>query len=196
MKKNKAFKLIIAVLLAAIVTLIQSNNYQYAQMQKTIENKDIQMSKIKESQLQTIKLYILDELEMNKDEIKIFDMNGDGKVTSLDYVELKNKLEHEDKNEDVWISLGEFKITHYGIDCDGCIGTTASGTIPAINRTIAVDPTIIPLGSEVMINNQIYIAEDTGGAIKGNIIDLFVESEAVSYELGIYYTNVYVKEKE
>ena len=48
---------------------------------------------------------------------------------------------------------------------------------------IAVDPNIIPLGSKVLIlfeeethkqYNGIYTARDTGGAIKGHIIDLFL----------------------
>lgn len=98
--------------------------------------------------------------------------------------------------EGEWISLGQFKITYYGPDCFGCSGVTASGTVPTLNRTIATDPDVIPLGSEVMINGIVYIAEDTGGAIKGNVIDLFVESEAVSYELGIYYTEIYIKENK
>lgn len=49
-------------------------------------------------------------------------------------------------------------------------------------RCIAVDPKIIPLGKEVKLTfdeqykhlNGVYIARDTGGAIKGNIIDLFM----------------------
>ena len=49
--------------------------------------------------------------------------------------------------------------------------------------TIAVDPRVIPLGSKVIIKfeepelqkyNGIYTARDTGGAIKGNKIDLFM----------------------
>lgn len=67
---------------------------------------------------------------------------------------------------------------------------TATGTVPAPSRTIAVDPNVIPLGSQVRIEvpsmpqyNGIYIAEDTGGVVKGNIIDIFVASydEAVSF---------------
>ena len=52
-------------------------------------------------------------------------------------------------------------------------------------RTIAVDPTVIPLGSEVEINGQIYIAEDTGSAIKGNKIDLCVRSHSEAYARGV-----------
>ena len=53
------------------------------------------------------------------------------------------------------------------------------------NRTIAVDPRIIPLGSKVEINGRIYIAEDTGGAIKGNRIDMCVSSHSEAYAKGV-----------
>ena len=60
--------------------------------------------------------------------------------------------------------------------------TTATGRAPVRNpggiSTIAVDPSFIPLGSKVYVEGYGYaIASDTGGAIKGNIIDLFLNSE-------------------
>lgn len=62
---------------------------------------------------------------------------------------------------------------------------TATGTVPTTNRTIATDPNVIPSGTHVMINGQEYIAEDTGGAIKGNRVDIFMESESVCNEFGV-----------
>lgn len=86
-------------------------------------------------------------------------------------------------------------MTAYGSDCIGCIGITASGTVPEKGRTIAVDPNVIPLGSEVMIDGQVYIAEDTGGAIKGNKLDLFVGTEADSVQYGVQQHEVYIREE-
>ena len=43
--------------------------------------------------------------------------------------------------------------------------------------TVAVDPNVIPLGSKVYVSGYgVAIAADTGGAIKGNIIDVFLNS--------------------
>lgn len=56
---------------------------------------------------------------------------------------------------------------------NGDASTTATGTTPTAGRTIAVDPTVIPYGTQVIIDGHTYIAEDCGGAIKGNRIDLF-----------------------
>ena len=54
---------------------------------------------------------------------------------------------------------------------------TATGTWPS-RGTIAVDPTIIPLGTRLYVEGYGEgIAEDTGGAIQGHIIDLYMESE-------------------
>ena len=60
-------------------------------------------------------------------------------------------------------------------------GITASGFKAQINRTVAVDPRVIPLGSVLYIKfptpyshmNGMYVADDTGGAIKGNKVDIF-----------------------
>ena len=91
--------------------------------------------------------------------------------------------------------LGNFRITHY-CSCYYCCGgwgnATASGAIPTVGRTIAVDPSVIPLGSKVLINGYVYIAEDTGGAIKGNKIDIYVSDHATALRLGVYYTDVYL----
>jgi 3D (Asp-Asp-Asp) domain-containing protein len=60
---------------------------------------------------------------------------------------------------------------------------TYTGTWPS-RGTIAVDPTIIPLGTRLFVEGYGEgIAEDTGGAIKGEIIDLYMEdrNEALSW---------------
>ncbi len=47
-----------------------------------------------------------------------------------------------------------------------------------------------------MINGKVYIAEDKGGAIKQNVIDMYVGSEQESIQKGIYYTEVFVRRKK
>lgn len=91
--------------------------------------------------------------------------------------------------------MGIFAISAYGADCIGCTGRTYSGTIPQLNQTIAVDPNVIPLGSKVLINGVEYIAEDIGGAIKGNRIDMFVGTEANSVVWGIQEHEVFILEE-
>lgn len=97
-------------------------------------------------------------------------------------------------------SLGMFNITYYckedypHICNDGNPKVTATGTTPTANRTIAVDPNKIPLGSTVKINGQEYIAEDTGGAIKNNRIDILVDTHDEALENGKQEYEVFIKE--
>ena len=60
-------------------------------------------------------------------------------------------------------------------------------------RTIAVDPRLIKLGSKVRMNGKEYIAEDTGGAIKGKRIDLFVSSHGETMKFGKKLIEVYIE---
>lgn len=105
-------------------------------------------------------------------------------------------LEAESTEAADWKSAGTFKVTHY-CNCENCqgeyIGTTATGTVPKAGRTIAVDPDKIPLGSVVKVDGQEYIAEDTGGAIKGNRIDIFVADHGEAMAKGIKKETVYLK---
>ena len=70
--------------------------------------------------------------------------------------------------------------TAYTAYCTGCSGTTAYGIDLRANpneKVIAVDPRVIPLGTRVWVEGYgEAIAGDTGGAIKGNKIDVFIPS--------------------
>lgn len=78
--------------------------------------------------------------------------------------------------------------TAYTADCAGCSGITATGVNLNVNRhadVIAVDPDVIPLGSEVRIEGMgTYEAQDTGGAINGNRIDIHVPTKSDAYGFG------------
>lgn len=92
--------------------------------------------------------------------------------------------------------LGTFRITHY-CPCSICCGPwangiTSTGVTATTNHTIAVDPSQIPYGSQVVINGQVYVAEDCGGAIKTNCIDIYVASHEEGESKGVYYTDVYL----
>ncbi|WP_159462109.1 G5 and 3D domain-containing protein [Salirhabdus sp. Marseille-P4669] len=85
--------------------------------------------------------------------------------------------------------------TVYTEKCNGCSGITATGINLNNNpdmKVVAVDPSVIPLGSKVWVEGYGYaIAGDTGGAIKGNRIDLFIHSS--KYNGGYGHRTVKVK---
>ncbi|HEY0613007.1 MAG TPA: 3D domain-containing protein [Candidatus Elarobacter sp.] len=82
--------------------------------------------------------------------------------------------------------------TAYTAGCGGCSGTTASGR-PAGHGVVAVDPRVIPLGTRMYIPGYGHaVAGDTGGAIRGNRIDLGFNSNAQAYRFGRRSVTVYL----
>lgn len=112
---------------------------------------------------------------------------------------LKNQEQDASKVVDEPEYLGTFRISHY-CPCEQCCGKTDgitfTGTQATEGRTIAVDPDVIPLGSTVVIDGKEYIAEDIGGAIKGNRIDKFMNSHQDALIAGIVQADVWIVEEE
>lgn len=96
---------------------------------------------------------------------------------------------------------GTFTVTFYSEWDDGKIPAhptfriTRSGAIATPNRTIAVDPTVIPLGSLVYVPtlaSTVFVAEDTGSAIKGNRLDVYTPDVRTALAMGVSFHPVYV----
>ena len=94
---------------------------------------------------------------------------------------------HSDLPEEGPDYLGEFQVTGY-CSCTICCGEkeerlTKSETVPRASHTIAADPSVIPLGTRIVIDDVIYTVEDTGKAVRGMRLDIFFDSheEAVRY---------------
>ena len=89
--------------------------------------------------------------------------------------------------------VGECTITYY-CPCEQCCGKWADGItasgLPATPGVVAVDPEVIPLGSTVVIDGQMYLAADTG--VTGNHIDVCVVDHAAAEELGVGSADVWM----
>lgn len=93
------------------------------------------------------------------------------------------------------------KITYYCAEpyehiCGYGQGITASGRELVPYRSCAVDPSVIPLGATVMVDYgdgriQYYSADDTGGAVDGEHIDLCVQAHEEALDLGVKYATVF-----
>ena len=96
------------------------------------------------------------------------------------------------------ILIGEFVITAY-CPCASCCGKstgiTASGVVAKENHTIAADTSVLPFGTEVIINGEKYVVEDTGGAIKSNRIDMFFNTHSEALNYGNKKEKVYKQEE-
>lgn len=101
--------------------------------------------------------------------------------------------------DESWENLGEFTVTAY---CGGscCCGvwadencTTASGEKAVEGVTIAADTSVLPFGTTVRIDGAEYTVQDTGGAIKGNRIDLYFDNHEDALHYGVKTMEVEAK---
>lgn len=112
--------------------------------------------------------------------------------------EAKRKAEEEAKRKAEEAKRGRLvacmKCTFYTGSADEGGSITALGTPVTPWYTVAVDPRVIPLGSKIRIKgfDGVFYCADTGGAIKGNIIDIAVGSKSEANSLGVQYRNVYL----
>lgn len=96
------------------------------------------------------------------------------------------------------VYLGDFKLTHYCTEefdhiCGNGDGFTATGTKIIVGKTIAVDPSLIPYGSQVYIEGYgWYTADDCGGAVNGKHIDIAVETHEEALSKGVKNGGVWI----
>lgn len=94
--------------------------------------------------------------------------------------------------------LGNFKLTFY-CPCRKCSGkwghSTSSGAYATEGITVAVDPRVISEGTRLYIEGWgEFIAEDVGGGVRGQHIDIFMEnhSKCIDDAHGIKHAEVYL----
>lgn len=110
---------------------------------------------------------------------------------------LKQEIESLKSPGVEFMYLGSYKITYY---CDeryehicGGSGVTASGAPTDVGTTIAVDPNVIPYGTEVYIEGIGYrTAQDRGGAVNGNHIDVLVATHDEALSKSVTNNDVWV----
>lgn len=114
-------------------------------------------------------------------------------TTPIRTINPQEKVIIETKEIEELVSLGEYKITAY-CGCSKCCGKwsefnlTASGTTPKQGRTIGCNS--LEFGTEIIINGEKYIVEDTGN-MKDNVIDIYFDLHEDALNFGVQYVEVF-----
>ena len=82
-----------------------------------------------------------------------------------------------------------FTVTAY-CPCEKCCGAyangyTATGEKATQGVTIAADPDVLPMGTEIELDGHTYTVQDTGGTIAGNRLDLYFDSHEDALQWGV-----------
>lgn len=124
--------------------------------------------------------------------------------TKLDLALAKRIIEDKDKQLQAiqqGVYIGEFEVTYYTANEEStgkteahpAYGITKSGTTVEDGRTIAADWDVLPVNTKVWIEGVgIRTVEDTGGAIKGNKIDVYEPDYEVAMQKGRHPARVWV----
>ncbi|MYL32059.1 LysM peptidoglycan-binding domain-containing protein [Pontibacillus yanchengensis] len=101
---------------------------------------------------------------------------------------INNNTSADQQADDNVAKTVNVEATAYTAYCTGCSGVTSTGIDLRANpnrKVIAVDPDVIPLGSEVYVEGYgKAIAGDVGGAIQGNRIDVFIPNQSDALAFG------------
>lgn len=190
-KKNRKYKYTVTVTTICLVLLVTMCMFARCTsiLVSTYEEKDVEV------------------VEVNTDETDKFIYDNEIPATERCYM-TDEEIQEDYENyyiEKALLSkanrIDNVEITHYCSElyphiCGTGDGITASGNVITPYLTVAVDPDVIPLGSEVMIDYgdgeiHYYLAQDTGGSIKGNHIDVAVSTHDEALELGKKTATVY-----
>lgn len=180
------------IILFAFIVIVSLMSVSSCTCRPKIEEQVVESSKIEaEVEIETPEEVEIEEAE----EIEEIDISELVKPKRTPFIEPVEKVEKVEENYPEFVNLGEFRLTAY-CPCKKCCGkwsggATASGVMPTANHTIAVDTNVIPFGTEIIIDGITYVAEDTGGAIKGNRIDIYFDSHQEALIFGVQYAEVF-----
>lgn len=200
-----SFKIVVALcIICMVITMFAV--YQCNQHKKLIDNLNNKMVELETK---------IDAQNAKTDEL-VSEINKMKEYIDKIEKEIQEKDNTEDETESTYseieeepslVSLGEFRLTAY-CSCQKCCGKWAlnrpkdeneneivkgsSGEVLIPKVSIAVDTRVIPHGSKVVINGNTYIAHDTGGAIKGNRIDVYHDNHQEAREFAVQYAEVFL----
>lgn len=199
MNKTKIKKTLVLIATLAVATvLVIGHKLYYDYNLKRIESLELDNRTIYERMIEY-------ETELGENYKHIDSLNEALSVEKSENAYLHNELEAMTmmlsslKNPEYeLLYVGDYKLTHYCTEkrvhiCGTGAGITITGTQVTAGRTIAVDPSLIPYGTEVYIEGYGWrVAEDGGGAVNGKHIDIAVSTHSIAEAMGTTTGGVWI----
>lgn len=147
-------------------------------------------------------------LQQEQDRVIAFDAASSKKNEMIKKETVETcEIEFTETTAEENIYIGTFKLTAY-CSCSKCCGEYADnrpidengndivygaiGEVLVEGYSIAVDPKVIPYRTEVLIDGNVYRAQDCGGGIIGNEIDVYFSNHQSAKKFGVQYKDVYI----
>lgn len=193
--------IMIVIILSSYALYLPCGNTSIQEEQSQAQPQNIQIEEpiVEEKNIENVENKIEEQEDVKIEEVKnpiaaeesvtVASTEEKTKVTSRG----GSSIREEEKTENKKISLGVYKLTAY-CGCSKCCGKstgiTASGAKAKANHTIAA-PKNFAFGTKIEIDDNIYVVEDRGGAIKGNKIDVYFSSHSEALSFGVKYKEIY-----
>lgn len=190
MKSKKIIAIIIACILITSTVCI-GGGYNVYVVQQDLKHVEAELLKTKNSYQIEIdnSKKLQDELSKTKKQLET--VNKELTEANIIITDLKDQ-------EYKLVYLGGYKITHYCCEkrkhiCGTGTGLTSTGKPVTAGRSIAVDSSVIPYGSQVYIAGYGWrTAEDCGAWVDGGHIDVAVPTHVEAERMGTVYKDVWM----
>lgn len=206
MKKTNILIVMLIIILCAVCLYYGCNYYNTCASFENTKN-ELTMAQNKLKNMEELLYSTQDELffvqnnlnkEIEKSTKTIEQFKQESESIKNDLEAATTTIEDLKSEEYEMIYVGNFTLTHYCCEtydhiCGNNNGLTATGTYVTAGRTVAVDPSVIPYGTEMYIEGYGWrIAEDCGGVVDGNHIDIAVSTHADALNMGTTDGGVWV----
>lgn len=189
---NYIIKSLIVVTIIAFIFIILTSYFVWdcSQIRKELVSAQEQL-KITQEDLYTYKEAYEEALANAQYEYEV------NELLEMDLAEAEETIYNLKNEEYEFVYMGDFKITYYCNElyehiCGGS-GVTASGKETVVGVTAAADWSVLPKGSKIYIEGIGFReVQDVGGGVKGNHIDVLVETHDDAISRGVNVDGVWV----
>ena len=190
---------IIAFVFIILTSYFALSRFQYREELVTVQNELMLTKDELITTQENYKIEIENSASLNKELNKVANELG---AMQSELEKAQSTISNLKSDEYKFIYIGNYKFTHYCTEkrkhiCGTGTGLTATGAQVTAGRTVAVDPSVIPYGTELYIEGYGWrVAEDCGGAVDGKHIDIAVETHSHALSMGTTIGGVWVLVKK